>query len=101
MVGLLMADGIGGHVRQDKVGRTAERGAQLLGRRLGHEIELEDVDAYQAFGLTFGPPKGRFGGSILGFWNRITDYQFERTVPNSGWSTIACRVGRIAVALRR
>jgi outer membrane receptor protein involved in Fe transport len=34
-------------------------------------------------GLTFGPPKGRFGGSILGFWNRITDYQFERTVPNS------------------
>ena len=34
-------------------------------------------------GVTFGPPKGRFGGSLLGFWNRITDYQFERTVPNS------------------
>jgi iron complex outermembrane receptor protein len=34
-------------------------------------------------GVTFGPPKGRFGGSLLGFWNRISDYQFERTVPNS------------------
>ncbi len=34
-------------------------------------------------GLTFGPPKGRFGGSVLGFWNRVSDYQFERTVPNS------------------
>jgi iron complex outermembrane receptor protein len=34
-------------------------------------------------GLTFGPPKGRFGGSVLGFWNRIDRYQFERTVPNS------------------
>ncbi|MGH7958332.1 MAG: TonB-dependent receptor, partial [Opitutaceae bacterium] len=34
-------------------------------------------------GVTFGPPKGRFGGSVLGFWNRINDYQFERTVPNS------------------
>lgn len=34
-------------------------------------------------GLTFGPPKGRFGGSVLGFWNRIDDYQFERTVPGS------------------
>jgi outer membrane receptor protein involved in Fe transport len=34
-------------------------------------------------GLTFGPPKGRFAGSVLGFWNRMTDYQYERTVPNS------------------
>ncbi|HUR58244.1 MAG TPA: TonB-dependent receptor [Opitutaceae bacterium] len=34
-------------------------------------------------GLTFGPPKGRFGGSVLAFWNRIRDYQFERTVPLS------------------
>jgi outer membrane receptor protein involved in Fe transport len=34
-------------------------------------------------GVTFGPPKGRFSGSVLGFWNQITDYQFERTVPNS------------------
>jgi iron complex outermembrane receptor protein len=34
-------------------------------------------------GVTFGPPKGRFGGSLLGFWNHITDYQLERTVPNS------------------
>jgi len=34
-------------------------------------------------GVTFGPPKGRFGGSVLGFWNSIRDYQFERTVPNS------------------
>lgn len=34
-------------------------------------------------GVTFGSPKGRFGGSVLGFWNRIRGYQFERTVPNS------------------
>ena len=34
-------------------------------------------------GVTFGPPKSRIGGSLLGFWNRISGYQFERTVPNS------------------
>lgn len=34
-------------------------------------------------GLTFGPANARFGGSVLGFWNVIDGYQFERTVPNS------------------
>jgi outer membrane receptor protein involved in Fe transport len=34
-------------------------------------------------GVTFGPPQGRFGASLLGFWNRMRGYQFERTVPNS------------------
>lgn len=34
-------------------------------------------------GLTFSPPKARYGGSVLGFWNQIRDYQFERTVPGS------------------
>lgn len=34
-------------------------------------------------GLTFGPPKGRFGGSLLGFWNMSDRYQLERTVPGS------------------
>jgi iron complex outermembrane receptor protein len=34
-------------------------------------------------GVTFGPPKGRFAGSLLAFWNVMRDYQFERTVPNS------------------
>ncbi len=34
-------------------------------------------------GLTFGPRQGRFGGSLMGFLNRIDDYQFERTVPGS------------------
>jgi len=34
-------------------------------------------------GLTFGPPKSRFGGSLLAFWSEIDGYQFERTVPNS------------------
>lgn len=34
-------------------------------------------------GFTFSPAKSRFGGSILGFWNQIRGYQFERTVPNS------------------
>ncbi len=34
-------------------------------------------------GLTFGTTQSRFGGSLLGFWTVIDDYQFERTVPNS------------------
>jgi iron complex outermembrane receptor protein len=34
-------------------------------------------------GLTFGPPQGRFGGSLLVYWATIDGYQFERTVPNS------------------
>lgn len=34
-------------------------------------------------GVTFGPPKGRFGGSLLAFWNSIDRYQLERTVPGS------------------
>lgn len=34
-------------------------------------------------GITFGPPKGRFGGSLLAFWSTIDGYQLERTVPNS------------------
>jgi len=34
-------------------------------------------------GLTFGPPKSRFGGSVLAYWTTIDGYQFERTVPNS------------------
>ena len=34
-------------------------------------------------GVTFGPPKARFGGSVVGFWNFIDGYQFERTVPGS------------------
>jgi iron complex outermembrane receptor protein len=34
-------------------------------------------------GITFGQPKSRFGGSVLGFWSNIDGYQFERTVPNS------------------
>ena len=34
-------------------------------------------------GLTFSPPKSRFGGSLVGFWSVIDDYQLERTVPNS------------------
>ncbi len=34
-------------------------------------------------GVTFGTPKGRFGGGLLGFWNKVNDYQFERTVPGS------------------
>jgi iron complex outermembrane receptor protein len=42
----------------------------------------EQIWATEA-GLTFGPPKGRFGGSVLAFWNAIDNYQFERTVPLS------------------
>ncbi|PAW67505.1 MAG: hypothetical protein B9S34_05350 [Opitutia bacterium Tous-C1TDCM] len=34
-------------------------------------------------GLTFGAPKDRFGGSLLAFYTKVRDYQFERTVPNS------------------
>lgn len=34
-------------------------------------------------GLTFGQPKGRFGGSVLAFWTKMKGYQFERTVPGA------------------
>ncbi len=34
-------------------------------------------------GLTWGPPRSRFGGSLLAFWSNLDGYQFERTVPNS------------------
>ena len=34
-------------------------------------------------GLTFGDTRSRIGGSIVGYWATIKDYQFERTVPNS------------------
>jgi iron complex outermembrane receptor protein len=34
-------------------------------------------------GLTFGDTRSRFGGSVVGYWSVIKDYQFERTVPNS------------------
>jgi iron complex outermembrane receptor protein len=34
-------------------------------------------------GLTFGAPKSRWGGSLVGYWNTTNDYQFERTVPGS------------------
>jgi outer membrane receptor protein involved in Fe transport len=46
------------------------------------EFESEQMWANE-IGLTFGPQNGRFGGSIVAFWNKIEDYQFERTVPNS------------------
>ena len=34
-------------------------------------------------GITFGDTRSRFGGSFVGYWATIKDYQFERTVPNS------------------
>ena len=34
-------------------------------------------------GITFGDTRSRFGGSVVGYWATIKDYQFERTVPNS------------------
>ena len=34
-------------------------------------------------GITFGDTRSRFGGSVVGYWSVIKDYQFERTVPNS------------------
>jgi iron complex outermembrane recepter protein len=45
---------------------------------------FNDEDSWaNEVGVTFGPPKGRFAGSVMGFWNRIRGYQFERTVPGS------------------
>jgi len=45
---------------------------------------FDDEQAWSSeVGITFGPPKGRFGGSLLGFWSTIDGYQFERTVPGS------------------
>ncbi|MBL9190626.1 MAG: TonB-dependent receptor [Opitutaceae bacterium] len=46
--------------------------------RFGEERQL----AAEA-GLTFGQPKGRFGGSVLAFATKLRGYQFERTVPGS------------------
>jgi iron complex outermembrane receptor protein len=34
-------------------------------------------------GVTFAPPKGRFGGSVMGYYTVVDGYQFERTVPGS------------------
>ena len=51
MVGLRMADGVGGHVRQDEVGLGAERLAQRVGRGVVHEIHLEDLDPVDRLGL--------------------------------------------------
>src|SRR3546814_17717507 len=41
-----MADGVRRHVRQDEVGRAAERRDQGVRRRVVHEIHLEDRDPF-------------------------------------------------------
>ena len=41
-VGLRMADGVGGHVRQHQIGRAAELGDQPFGGGVVHEVHLED-----------------------------------------------------------
>lgn len=58
-------------------GYSGFTGNPLLARFGGEQIWATEA------GVTFGPPKGRFGGSVLAFWNAIDNYQFERTVPNS------------------
>jgi iron complex outermembrane recepter protein len=58
-------------------GYSAFTGNPLLARFDAERIWANEV------GVTFSPPNSRFGGSLLGFWNRSNDYQFERTVPNS------------------
>src|SRR3546814_12848633 len=45
MVGLRMADGVRRHVRNDEVGRAAERLDQRIGCGVVHEIHLEDIDS--------------------------------------------------------
>ncbi len=47
-------------------------------------------------GVTFGPPKGRFGGSVLAFYNQMDRYQLERTVPNSTDFVVVSAAGVIA-----
>ncbi len=58
-------------------GYSGFTGNPLLARFDGEQIWATEA------GVTFGPPKGRFGGSVLAFWNAIDNDQFERTVPNS------------------
>ncbi len=41
-IGLRVADRIGGHVRQDQIGRAAQRLDQPFGRGVVHEIHLQD-----------------------------------------------------------
>ena len=50
MIGLLVADGVGGHVRQNEVGRTAERLPEPVGRAFVHEVHLQDGDAIDRVG---------------------------------------------------
>ncbi len=47
MIGLGVADGIGRHVRQDEIGRPAERGDEAVGRFVGHEIHFQQHHAGQ------------------------------------------------------
>jgi iron complex outermembrane receptor protein len=58
-------------------GHTAFTGNAQLARFGSEEAWANEI------GLTFSPPNSRFGGSLTGFWNKVEDYQFERTVPNS------------------
>ncbi|MEY2881390.1 MAG: hypothetical protein RLZZ15_3770 [Verrucomicrobiota bacterium] len=58
-------------------GYSGFTGNPLLARFDGEQIWATEA------GVTFGPPKGRFGGSLLVYWNSVDHYQFERTVPNS------------------
>lgn len=58
-------------------GHTAFTGSQTLASFDSERSWANEV------GVTFGPPKGTFGGSILGFWTQIDNYQFERTVVGS------------------
>src|SRR3546814_12205863 len=50
MIGLRMADGVGGHVGEDEVGRAAERFLEPIGRLFVHEVHLEDRDTVEWIG---------------------------------------------------
>ena len=50
MIGLRVADRVGGHVGEDEVGRAAERLPEPVGRRIVHEVHLQDRRALDRVG---------------------------------------------------
>ena len=69
VIGLLVADGIGGHVGHHQIGRTAQGIGEHLRRGIGHEIHLEDRHALKRFDRQQVDPHhlrfGRFGARHL------------------------------------
>jgi len=65
MVGLLVADRVGGHVRHYEVGRSAQRVEDRAGRGIVHEIRLQDGYPLDRFGRKQVDSRHRGAGPLL------------------------------------